>query len=123
MSVKNQEVLIEAELLADSLKSLAVQYQELVHSAEQGPDAAYETAKRSLDRKFQKLEPRDTIDELRERGLAEAANGLDDLWKAAAMVFNLVAVSIGVDEVKVLDIDIEGPHAAAMNALKRASKQ
>lgn len=74
MSIGNQETLTHAELLADNLMSLAAEYQELVRSAEQVPDADGKTAKRSLDRKFQKLKPRSTIDELRDQGLADAAD-------------------------------------------------
>jgi hypothetical protein len=39
------------------------------------------------------------------------------------MVFNLVAVSIGVDEAEVLNIDIAGPHAALIDALKRGRSE
>jgi hypothetical protein len=121
MNVKNQEALIDAEFLVDSLTTLAMKYQIFVSSAEQGADSRAASEKRRFLSREELT--RHTIDKLRERGLAEAANGVEDLWKAAAMVFNLGAVSIGVDEVEVLDIDIEGPSRAAVNALKRASKQ
>ena len=57
-----------------------------------------------------------TIDALREHGYPEAADQIDDLFRAAAMVFDLVAVSIGVDEAEVLDIDVNSPHVAAAKA-------
>ncbi|MFV9634428.1 hypothetical protein [Mycobacterium neumannii] len=122
MTSSRPQLLVEAELLAENLSSLALEYQQIVRSAQQSADASHETAKRSLDRKFSKLAPREIVDELRKDGLTGAADRLDDLWKASAMVFNLVAVSVGVDEVEVLDIDIHGPHAAAVQALEQLSE-
>jgi hypothetical protein len=121
MDTNEQELLSQATVLANNLKSLADGYKELVLSApEPGPDG--KTARRSLDRKFRKLPSRQTIDQLRERGFTEAADRLQDIWSATAWVFNLVAVSIGVDESEVLEIDTDGPYAAALDALSRGLK-
>lgn len=119
LSVDNQEALAEAMNLADGLKLLAKEYQAVVRSTSPSDERA-RTARRSLDRKFQKLRSRVVIQDLQQRGYADAAGKLDNLFGAAAMVFNLMAVSIGVDEAEVLEIDIEGPHGLAMDALKRA---
>ena len=120
MNAESQEALAQAERLADSLRFLATEYQAVVRST-QKTDPGGATARRSLDRRFQKLKARYEIDALRERGYPDAAQKLDDLFRAAAMVFNLVAVSIGVDEAEVLDIDVNSPHVAAVEALKQAS--
>ena len=120
MNAEPQETLAQAERLADSLRLLATEYQAVVRST-QKTDPGGATARRSLDRKFQKLKPRETIDALRGHGHLNAAEKLDDLFRAAAMVFNLVAVSIGVDEAEVLDIDVNSPHVAAVKALKQES--
>lgn len=118
MTNSRQEALRDAQVLADSLSSLAMQYQGVVRSgAEHAPEA--ETARRSLNRKFLKLKPQDNLEALRRSGQTEVARAIDELWKAAAMVFNLVAVSVGVDEVEVLDIDVEGPYAAAKDELAK----
>ena len=120
MNAESQETLAQAERLADSLRLLATEYQAVVRST-QKTDPGGATARRSLDRRFQKLKAREKINALRERGHPDAAEKLDDLFGAAAMVFNLVAVSIGVDEAEVLDIDVNSPHVAAVKALKQVS--
>ena len=120
MNPESQEALAQAERLADSLRLLATEYQAVVRST-QKTDPGGATARRSLDRRFQKLKARYELDALRERGYPDAAQKLDDLFRAAAMVFNLVAVSIGVDEAEVLDIDVNSPHVAAVEALEQAS--
>lgn len=105
-------------MIADSLRSVAAEYQAVVRSTRES-DAEGRTARRRLARKFHKLRSRDAIDGLKADGLMDAAEKLDELFSAGACVFNLVAVSIGVDEAEVLDIDIDGPHAAAIEALRR----
>ncbi len=121
MNNQNLEALARAEFLADSLRSLATEYQAVVRSTNES-DPAGKTARRSLDRKLQRLKPREVIHALSVDGLSDLGEKLDDLSSAAAMVFNLAAVSIGVNEAEVLDIDIDGPHAAVIEALTRTSK-
>jgi hypothetical protein len=121
MYTDEQELLSQAKVLTNNLKFLVDGYKELVRSApEPGPDG--KTDRRSLDRKFRRLPSRETIDQLREQGFTEAADRLQDIWSATAQVFNLVAVSIGVDESEVLEIDTDGPYAAAFGALSRVLK-
>jgi len=117
----NKDSIAKAELLADNLRTLAMDYQAVVRSTRRS-DAEGKAARNSLDRKFLKLQSREVISRLREDGLAEVADKLDDLFGAAAMIFNLVAVSIGVDEAEVLDIDIDGPYATAIETLGREAR-
>lgn len=98
------------------MKSLATEYQQVVRGTQE-TDAAGTTARRSLDRKFQKLRPREAIDGIRTAGFRDVADRLDELFSASAMAFNLIAVSVGVDESEVLEIDIDGPHVAVVDAL------
>lgn len=119
MTVGNDETVKSASPFADSLRRLAREYQELVRSADQRGDLDdFEASKRKLNRQFVALKPRSMVDGLRNSGHTEAADKLDDLWTAAAMVFNLVDVSIGVEETEVLNIDIEAPYEDAIRALK-----
>ena len=117
MSADNQEALATAQHLADNMKLLATEYQAVVRSTTES-DEQGQKARRSLDRKFQKLKSRDVIEGLRKNGLTAVAEKLDELFSSCAWVFNLVAVSIGVDEAEVLEIDIEGPYVAAIDALR-----
>lgn len=126
MNANRIEALKQAELLADNLRSLAVGYQDAVRvGLEEGRENRddSERTKRSLDLKFQKLRPRNLIDELAKQGCSDVASRLDELWKATAMVFNLLAVSVGVDEVEVLDIDIEEPYCQVLEAIRRTSDE
>jgi len=118
VSARNEEALNAAQHLAESMKLLATEYQAIVRSTAE-TDEQGRKARRSLDRKFQKLSSREVIDSLREDGLTAVAETLDELFGACAMVFNLVAVSLGVDESEVLDIDVDGPYAAATDAVRR----
>lgn len=122
MNTKDQETLSQAMTLGDNMKLLAAEYQHLVRSGGKA-DAHGQAARRSLDRKFQKLQAASMIAKLTEKGFEEAAIKFEDLFHATAMVFNLVAVSIGVDEQEVLGIDIEAAHAAAIAALQSARKK
>lgn len=117
MSADNQEALATAQHLADNMKLLATEYQAVVRSTTES-DEQGQKARRSLDRKFQKLKSRDVIEGLRKNGLTAVAEKLDELFSSCAWVFNLVAVGIGVDEAEVLEIDIEGPYVAAIDALR-----
>jgi hypothetical protein len=117
VSADNQEALATAQHLADNMKLLATEYQAVVRSTTES-DEQGQKARRSLDRKFQKLKSRDVIEGLRKNGLTAVAEKLDELFSSCAWVFNLVAVSIGVDEAEVLEIDIEGPYVAAIDALR-----
>ncbi len=117
MSADNQEALATARHLADNMKLLAAEYQAVVRSAPES-DEQGRKARRSLNRKFQKLKSNDLIEGLGQNGLTAVAEKLDELFSACACVFNLVAVSIGVDEVEVLAIDIDGPYVAAIDALR-----
>lgn len=119
MNPEQRETICQAEALADQMKLLATQYQDHVRSSGQ-TDRQGQTARRGLDRQFQQLKAREMTATLRQLGVVDAAMHLDELHKAAAMVFNLVAVSIGVDEDEVLGIDVVGPHTAAVAALRRA---
>ena len=120
MSADNQEALATAQHLADNMKLLATEYQAVVRSTTES-DEQGRKARRSLDRKFQKLKSHDVIEGLREKGLTAVAEKLDELFGACACVFNLVAVSIGVDEAEVLAIDIDGPYVAAVDALRETN--
>lgn len=119
MNADKQETIDQAEFVVDQMKLLAAEYQELVRSYGKA-DAQGQIARRRLDRKFRKLRGREMAAKLSELGLVDAALRLEELHKATAMVFNLVAVSIGVDEEAVLDIDVVEPHMAAIAALRRA---
>lgn len=118
MSAAKIDALAQAEHLAENMKLLATEYQAVVRATPES-DQQGQRARRSLDRKFQKLKSRKVIDGLREDGHAEVAAKLDELFGACAGVFNLVAVSIGVDEKEVLEIDIEGPFISVLAELAR----
>lgn len=117
MSADNQEALATAQHLADNMKLLATEYQAVVRSTTES-DEQGQKDRRSLNRKFQKLKSHDLIEGLKKNGLTAVAEKLDELLSACACVFNLVAVSIGVEEAKVLAIDIDGPYVAAVEVLR-----
>jgi hypothetical protein len=121
----NRASLERAEQLANELKSLVVEYQTVVKANTEGPSPQGETdrIKRSLDRRFRLLQPQQLISHLRQIGELHVADRLDDLWRLAAMVFNLVAVSIGVDESEVLDIDINLPYCSLQQSIAEALRR
>jgi hypothetical protein len=120
LCVDNDESVNTAASIADSLRSLTSEYQELVRSMEAHHDSdEFAKCKRKLNKQFVAFQARSTVEELQNSGHAEAAERLDDLVKAVAMVFNLVDVSIGVEETEVLDIEVEAPYRNAIDALDR----
>jgi hypothetical protein len=123
LSVANDGSVNTAASIADSLRSFAIEYQELVRSTEAHYDSdEFEKSKRRLNKHFVALKARSTVDDLQNSGHVEAAERLDGLVKTVAMVFNLVDVSIGVEETEILDIDVETPYEDAIRALKELRK-
>jgi hypothetical protein len=120
----NQEVaqkVGQAIRISDALWSLATEYQERIRTANDTSAAeSHRLTKQKLDQLFRGLQPQPAIESLRALDLMEAAERLDDLWKSTAMVFNLVDVSVGVDQAEVLEIDMETPYRAARGLLAQA---
>lgn len=113
------KVLGEANRLSDELWALATEYQEVVPPGRgrRASDKSKEP-KRRLDRTilarlYRTLQPQPVIDSLRQRGLTEIADRLDELWKATAMVFSHVDTSDGVETTA---IDVQILHKAVEQA-------
>lgn len=124
LATENQEfaqTVGHAIRIVDALWSLAKEYQERIRTTnDTSAPQKVSLTKRRLEQLFRRLQPQPAIESLQEIGLMEAADGVDDLWKTTAMVFNLVDVSVGVDEIEVLEIDLDTPYWATRGLLGEA---